>query len=156
MSANGRHNADAALLAALATGLTFAEAARSAGVSERTARRRMEDDNFRSQLSDARAALVDRVVGRASDAAAEAVESLRLLMRSAESETARISAARTLLQFVRQRGPDPIADALQRAGSITIHDFQNVLGKVMDAAIDRIPEERRDEFLLAVRQIGMR
>jgi hypothetical protein len=41
MAGSGRKNADAALLAALAGGATVQEAASSAGISERTAYRRL-------------------------------------------------------------------------------------------------------------------
>lgn len=153
MSANGRHNADAALLAALAAGLTYAEAGAAAGISERTARRRVADEEFHAQLTDARAALLDRAIGQASDAAAAAVVALRSLLGS-ESETTRISAARALLQFVSQRRLDPIGDALRGASSISRADLQEIVGKVIDEALHRLPEEKHEEFILAVKRIA--
>ena len=52
---NGRLRGDEALLAALLRGATVPEAARAVGLSERTARRRLHDPEFRRRLDAARA-----------------------------------------------------------------------------------------------------
>ena len=61
-------DADAVLIAALATGGEVADAARQAGVSERTAYRRLADPAFTAELRQARAqartALIERVVAK--------------------------------------------------------------------------------------------
>jgi hypothetical protein len=155
MSGDGRHNGDSALVAALAAGLTCAEAGRVAGVSERTVRRRLQEEDFRAELAMARASLLDRAIGRASDAATEAVDVLTSVMRSGKSDTARISAARTLLQFSSHRHNDPISDALVGVGAITSTEFERILSRVMDLAFDRIPDERQFDFVQAVQRIGM-
>lgn len=156
MSVNGRYNADSALIAALASGMTYGDAAQAAGVSERTARRRMEDESFRSQVTAARADLVQRAVGRASDSLVEAVETLEDLMRSASSESARLGAARALLDFVGRRRGDPIADAIHGATTISEREFSRIFGSLLDAALERLPEDDRETFLMDVRALASR
>jgi hypothetical protein len=128
VSANGRHNADELLATAIAAGLTFGEAAKRAGVSERTARRRMKDDEFRGQVSEARSAMVSQGVGRVSSLLVDAAETLGELMRSAESESVRLGAARGLLQFAAQRRGAPVGDGLLRLTTITPGDHAEVVG----------------------------
>jgi hypothetical protein len=94
-----RHGADSALVAALAAGKTVQESARAGHVSERTVYRRLEEPEFRHELSKARAAMVDRATGRLADAMAIAVESLVALAEHADSEAARVSAARAVVEF---------------------------------------------------------
>jgi hypothetical protein len=156
MSVNGRHNADSALVAALAAGMTYADAARVAGVSERTARRRMEDEPFRSQVTAARGDLVQRAVGRASDSLVEAVETLQDLMRSASSESARLGAARALLDFVGRRRRDPITEAINGLTTVSGPELAQIMGSVVDAALDRLPEDEEEPFLRDVLALASR
>lgn len=95
---NGRASADAALIAALASGSTARDAAKSAGVAERTVFRRLDDSDFRRQVEDARAALVTQTVARLTAAACEAVDTLRDLLDS-EQDFARLGAARAILEI---------------------------------------------------------
>jgi hypothetical protein len=60
---------NAALLTALASGQSVKSAARAAGVSERTAFRRVADPVFRQAVSQARAELLARAVGLLADSA---------------------------------------------------------------------------------------
>jgi hypothetical protein len=98
MAASGRKNADAALLASLAGGATVRKAAARAGVSERTAYRRLREEAFRRRVAQARGDMVSRAVGKLADASARAVDTLRGLL-SASSETARLGAARSILEL---------------------------------------------------------
>jgi hypothetical protein len=127
--------------------MTYADAAQAAGVSERTARRRMEDESFRSQVTAARADLVQRAVGRASDSLVEAVDTLLELMRGASSESARLGAARALLDFVGRRRSDPITEAINGQTTVSGRQLTRILGSVLDAALDRLPEEEQEPFL---------
>src|SRR5215213_2822305 len=72
MAGGDRRDADQALVAALAAGATKQEAARLAGVGERTIYRRLEDPDFRRRVDQARGELVGRVVGRLADASTAA------------------------------------------------------------------------------------
>jgi hypothetical protein len=103
MSANGRRNVDDLLATALAGGATYREAAKAAHVSERTVRRRMEDEAFRGRVADERAELVRHAARLASGALTEAVTTLVALMRDAQGENVRLAAARSLLSFGTRR-----------------------------------------------------
>ena len=98
MARRDTKNAGGVLLAALAGGATHQEAATQAGVSERTAYRRLEDPAFRQQLAEARGALITRAVGRLARDCAAAAATLAALLK-ANSETARLGAARSILEL---------------------------------------------------------
>ena len=97
MAARGRKSADDTLVVALASGATMADAARQAGVSERTAFRRMQDAEFRQQIVTARTQFYAQAVGLLADSLTDAVRTLRALL-DAESESTRLGAARTILE----------------------------------------------------------
>jgi HEAT repeat protein len=86
------------LLVALAAGQTITAAARLAGVSIATAKRRLHDPEFRRRVSEMRGELIEQAAGRLAETAAEAVSKLRELL-GAESETVRLGAARSLLEL---------------------------------------------------------
>ncbi len=72
---------DVVLVAALATGATQAEAARVAGVSERTVRRRLEETSFADRVAAERRAVATRTAARITAlASGDAVAVLRELM----------------------------------------------------------------------------
>jgi hypothetical protein len=89
---------DPTLIAALAGGASFRDAARQARVSERTVTRRMADDEFRLQVSHARARMIDRALGLLSHAAAQASGTLWTLLSSSD-ERVRLAAARSILEI---------------------------------------------------------
>ncbi|MFO0846618.1 MAG: hypothetical protein U0797_30335 [Gemmataceae bacterium] len=77
MAGRSRHDADAQLAAALARGERVEDAARLAGVSARTAFRRLKGDpGFRAMVAEARSQMVRRVAGRLADAGERAVGTL--------------------------------------------------------------------------------
>jgi hypothetical protein len=98
MAHRGRRNADEALALALAGGQTLRDAAPAAGVSERTAARRMADPHFRRRVADLRGEMVRRSLGRMADGMSEAADVLRKLL-AAESESVRLGAARSMLEL---------------------------------------------------------
>lgn len=89
----------AALVASLASGASLAAAARRAGCSERTARRRLEDPAFRAEVVAARGALVEEATGQLAGAATEAVRALRRLLKDRNGAVA-VAAARSILSGV--------------------------------------------------------
>lgn len=97
MAGTGKKGDDA-LVVALASGATVTLAARKAGLSDRTARRRLADAAFRLRVSGARSELVRRAVGKLAGAGALAVKTLRTLAKDATSEQVRLGAARALLE----------------------------------------------------------
>jgi hypothetical protein len=98
MAASGRRNADDALLVALAAGQTVEEAARQAGLSERTAFRRLAVPGFRLRVSEARAGMVEKALGRMADSMSAAADTLRQLL-TANGDNVKLGAARALLEL---------------------------------------------------------
>ena len=99
MAENGRRKGDAALLLALASGETVREAARLAGIGERTATRRLADADFRRHIAELRGEMVSRAVGRLADGSTEAVAALRKLLDAGTPPAVRLGAARAILEL---------------------------------------------------------
>jgi hypothetical protein len=100
MAGSGRENADSALIAALAAGLTVPKAAEQTGVSERTVYRRLRSGAFRARVGQARTETVNRIVGQLAETGSKAVEDLKTLANSATSESVKLGALRTLLEYL--------------------------------------------------------
>ena len=98
MSEIGRRKGDSGLVAALAAGATVRDAAQSAGVSERTAHRRLEEAAFARRVATARSEMLSRAVGTLAHASTAAATALALLLK-ADSETVRLGAARSILEL---------------------------------------------------------
>lgn len=90
------HSRDDLLIAALARGATQARAAQESGCSERTVRRRLEDENFRARVQAAREEPLQRATGALAAGAPSAVNTLLKLMTSAKNESVRLGAAKAL------------------------------------------------------------
>jgi hypothetical protein len=99
MAQKGKRAADERLLTALACGATVEAAARQAGVSERTAYRRLADRDFRRRLQGVRADFVRRTAGTLTAAATEAVRTLLELLRAPAAAAVRLGAARAVLEI---------------------------------------------------------
>lgn len=98
-AAGGR--ADHLLVVALAAGRTHEDAAREAGVSRSTVVRRLEDPQFRRDVSRRRGELVDRAAGLAADKLADAVRALVGLLAS-PNHAVRLGACKALVGTVLQ------------------------------------------------------
>src|SRR6266540_2460033 len=98
MTEFARRKGDSALVAALAAGRTVRDAAKTAGVSEATAYRRVQEPAFRQAVTEARAKLIETAVGQLAEAATSAVATLRVLLE-ADAETVRLGAARAILEL---------------------------------------------------------
>jgi hypothetical protein len=96
---NGRKKGDEALIHALAVGVSVPAAAGHAGLSKRTAYRRLEDPAFRARVDEARAEIVSGVVGRLSGIGVLAGDTLKDLLGDASSSI-RLGAARAALEFM--------------------------------------------------------
>lgn len=99
MAGKGRHNADEQLLMALACGVTVENAARQAGISPRTAYRRLAEPDFRQRLQKMRGDMVSRTAGTLTAAASEAVRTLLELLKNPTSSAVRLGAARAVLEI---------------------------------------------------------
>ncbi len=97
MAHRGRKSADEALRQALACGATVETAARAAGVSPRTAHRRLADPAFRAGVHEARADMVQRTAGVMTAAALESVRTLLELQKPPHPAAVRLAAARAVI-----------------------------------------------------------
>lgn len=104
MSGSDRISGKLAAANALAAGRTVPQAAQAAGVSERTVRRWREDPAFRDQVTELRTGLLDLALGQLSEAAVEAVATLRAALTAPPSQAratgARVAAARAILSML--------------------------------------------------------
>ena len=98
MAHRGRKNADEALLQALACGATVETAAAKAGVSRRTATRRLADPEFQARLRAFRSDLVQRTAGALTAAGQEFVRALFELLKDSSSSV-RLGAIRCGLEY---------------------------------------------------------
>ncbi len=113
MKATGRRRADERLILDLAAGLEIREAAARAGVAESTVYRRLRLPEFRSQVTAARSAIVERATGRLVDASTRAVDKLVGLL-NAESATVALGAAKAILELgVRYRETNELETRIQ-------------------------------------------
>jgi hypothetical protein len=94
---NAHNRRDELLLAALASGTPVEQAAKTAGVSKRTAYRRLADPRFASRLAQARDELISSALGELVEGASKAVKTLRSLL-DAEDERVRLAAAKGHLE----------------------------------------------------------
>jgi hypothetical protein len=97
--ARSRKNADEALLRGLACGATVDSAARAAGISARTAHRRLKEEVFQKRLREVRAEIVQRTAGMLTGSGLEAGKTLVSLLDPTNPPTVRHGAARTILEF---------------------------------------------------------
>jgi hypothetical protein len=113
-----RTQSEEMLLAALAAGTPVEQAAAAAGLSVRTAYRRLADPAFRGRLARARDALIETALGELVDSASHAVATLGALLASPD-ERVRLGAAKAVLeQLLRLRetvGLGQRVAALERA-----------------------------------------
>jgi hypothetical protein len=98
LPANGHRKSLDALLLALASGKSYRDAAAEVGVSVKTVQRRMSDAAFRARVSELRGAMVSEASGRLARAMSGAAGALEGLL-TAEGESVRLSAARSVLEF---------------------------------------------------------
>jgi hypothetical protein len=98
LAENGGPLGDDAFALAVASGTSLREAARSAGISESTAYRRLKDPAFCRRVSEIRTSFLNEAVGRLSEAANEAVSTLKALLAS-RTDSVRLGAARTILEL---------------------------------------------------------
>ena len=85
-------------ISALLTCPTVEAAARAAHISETTAWRWMKDPDFKKRFWEVQREAMRQTTARLQQASAEAVDALRDVQRNGESESARVAAARTVLE----------------------------------------------------------
>ena len=83
---------------ALASGSTITEAARQAGLSERTVRRRLDRVEYRAEIARLRRKVLDGILARLLTGATTGVDTLIEIAANGQSESARVSASRILVE----------------------------------------------------------
>jgi transposase-like protein len=99
MAKEGKHAADDLILLALVCGATVEGAARQAGVSASTVRRRVRNPGFRRRLNRRRSELHVRLADQFLALCSEAVRTTAQLMQSSYSGSTRLGAARAVVEF---------------------------------------------------------
>lgn len=107
----------------------------------------MSEASFRKRVDEARVEIMSVAVNRAGNAALEAVETLIVLMRSADSESIRLRAAREVLALVSTRDGDPVADLIQGLTRLSGSEVYDLTGQVLRTALHYIPEEKAEAFM---------
>ena len=91
---------DERILAALIAKRSIPEAAKAAGVSERTVYSRLADDDFRAEYEARQRCTLDHACKALQGALTDAVDVLTSIMKNAEtSPQSRITAARSVLEY---------------------------------------------------------
>jgi hypothetical protein len=122
-----RRKGESALILALSTGQTVREAAKTAGIAESTAYRRLRDEEVRQEISAVRTQMLSEAIGRLSAAASSAVGTLETLLESSV-ESVRLGAARAILdRVIVVRESLEFAERLER--------IEQVLGEQIGASI---------------------
>jgi hypothetical protein len=145
-NANGKRARDELIVAALATGSTYDEAAKKAGVSRATVARRMSEWEFRAHVAEERERIVDGVRGTLVAQALAAADVLAELAAKAESETVRVAAATRILDYALRRRP-----GFDTFGSAEVTGLVNEL---VELALAHIPDEAHEAYLRRVRAVG--
>jgi len=104
-NANGKRDRDAVLIAALARGASYTEAAHVAGLSKATVARRMAEPAFRGQVIEEREETIERVRGMLIEGSLAAAKTLLELASGAAGESVRLAASLRTLELVLRRRP---------------------------------------------------
>jgi hypothetical protein len=100
-------------VAAMMSHRTVESAAASVGIAASSAHRWLKDPVVIQRLAEARRDAMNRAIARLQEAASEAVECLCQVQRDGDSESARVSAAKTILEL-----------------SLRAADLEDVLGRL--------------------------
>ena len=134
---NGRRGADQLIVAALAGGCSYDEAALAGGVSKATVKRRMQETEFRIRVGEARVETAERLGALILAASVSAIHTVTELARGAESEAVRLSAARTLLSHA------PIGQERE----IMVRGTQQLFGAVLKLTEESMSREEHEVFI---------
>ena len=146
-SRDDRRGRDPLIVAALAGGATYAQAAETAGVSPATVYRRMADPAFRADVAGERFQVVESIKGRLVTAGPAAVQTLDELASGATSETVRLGAARAILELAVGRRSPFDCDA------VPLRDYKADVEAVLDLALEHLPEEGHRPFVQAIQRL---
>jgi len=89
---------DDVLALAIASGKRIGKAAKLAGMSERTAHRRLANADFRVRVQEIRAEILSQTVGKLADLGSHATKTLRALL-DANNDSVRLGAAKASIEL---------------------------------------------------------
>ena len=98
MAGNGKRKGEFTLILSLAQGMSVPQAASAAGMGERTAYKRLEDQDVQDRINELRQELFKEAVRQLAASCSLATTTLQHLL-NAESEMVRLGAARTILEM---------------------------------------------------------
>jgi hypothetical protein len=101
-----RRQADPILIASLIEGKTVVDAAKAAGISEATARRRIKEPETKAAVAEGQAEIVVAAVNTLTASAQLAALTIRTLLGRAAPDSVRLAAAKEILSAVRDRDLD--------------------------------------------------
>jgi AcrR family transcriptional regulator len=137
---HGRRDVDRILVELLAGGATISDAAKAAGVSVSTVRRRFDDLRFVVDVEEERTLIIHALRGRLLEASGGAVTTLAEVASDGRTDAARVSASRAILDLT--VGP--------RREVIGVSEARELFGNILRSALDRLerldPEEARALF----------
>jgi hypothetical protein len=114
-----RRNADPTIIAALLAGASLDDAAKRAGMSEQTVRRRLRDPEFRARLDAAETEMIETAGRALSGYVPEAVSTLGGLLHDGSS-TIQLSASKSIIEIGSKRARHALEErvaALERAAA---------------------------------------
>jgi hypothetical protein len=133
------------LIQALASGQSYSEAAKAAGISKSTVARRMGDPSFRAEVGAERDAYVETARRSLSAVAPAAINTLGELASGAASEAVRLGAARAVASLALGErshvGP----------GVYTERDVMDLVRDLLELALRYVPVESQRPFAQEVR-----
>ena len=95
----GKLRGEPKALLLISQGLPLGDVANQVGVSERTLRRRLSDPEYQAKIGKLRAEYLAEAVGMLTQSSTTAVTTLVELATTAKSETARLGAAKAILEY---------------------------------------------------------
>jgi hypothetical protein len=99
MARGRRKKADTGLIVSLACGTSVETAAQKAGMSVRTVYRRLADPEFQAQVKEVRTDMLRRAAAMLTAAGMAAIKTFTTLQESAQSESVRLGAARSIIEL---------------------------------------------------------
>ncbi len=124
----------------LATGASQRDIREVTGTSERTVRRRLQDDKFRRLVHRARRERTEEIQARIPSLMNTALEQLASLMVNGESEFAQLGAIRTVLTLSSRLEAEQIADRLDH--------LEEAIAVESGWTPDYLPDEEPDDDAL--------
>lgn len=99
MAGNNRHNVDELIVEALARGECQTAAAKLAGCSATTIRRRLEDPEIRNQIERFRETMLNSAAGQLGAILSKAVSTLEGLLTKSTPPAVRLAAAKSVVEL---------------------------------------------------------